>query len=87
MFTQVSEGCVGCSRKRNREVKREGGYFELNDNGIYRLSDGREFLVRAGIHGGYTFHDIQSVVASARLYLIEAPDSSSHEEDRLAESR
>ncbi len=37
--------------------------MELNDHGIYKLPDGREFLVKAGAHGGYILHDIRLGVA------------------------
>ncbi|MDQ3174266.1 MAG: hypothetical protein M3Q91_11250 [Acidobacteriota bacterium] len=45
--------------------------MKLEDNGIYKLPDGREFLVRAGSHGGYFLHDLRLGVASAPVYLID----------------
>jgi hypothetical protein len=46
--------------------------MDLKDHGIYKLPDGREFLVRAGHHGGYFLHDLRLGVASAPIYLIDA---------------
>lgn len=41
--------------------------------GLYaKYTDGREFLVRAGRHGGYLLHDLRMGVASAPVYLIDA---------------
>jgi hypothetical protein len=45
--------------------------MKLDDNGIYKLPDGREFLVRAGRHGSYLLHDLQLGVSSAPVYLID----------------
>ena len=45
--------------------------MELKDHGIYALPDGREFVVRAGSHGGYFLHDLRRGVASAPVYLID----------------
>ncbi|MBA3356918.1 MAG: hypothetical protein H0U18_13475 [Pyrinomonadaceae bacterium] len=45
--------------------------MKLEDNGIYKLPDGREFLVRAGRHGVYFLHDLRQGVASAPVYLID----------------
>lgn len=45
--------------------------MNLEDNGIYKLPDGREFLVRAARHGGYFLHDLRLGVASAPVYLID----------------
>ena len=43
----------------------------LNVHGIYRLPDGREFLVRAGRHGGYVLHDLRMGIYAAPVYLID----------------
>ncbi len=45
--------------------------MKLNDHGIYKLPDGREFLVRAGRHGGYFLHDLRLGVSSPPIYLID----------------
>lgn len=45
--------------------------MKLNDHGIYRLPDGREFLVRTSTQGGYILHDLRLGVASAPVYLID----------------
>ncbi|MGH9903959.1 MAG: hypothetical protein ACRD8U_00075 [Pyrinomonadaceae bacterium] len=45
--------------------------MELKDHGIYKLPDGREFLVRAGQHGAYLLHDLRLGVSSAPVYLID----------------
>lgn len=45
--------------------------MELKDHGIYELPDGREFLIRAGRHGGYFLHDLRLGVASPPVYLID----------------
>ena len=45
--------------------------MELNDHGIYKLPDGREFLVRAGQLGAYALHDLRLGVASAPVYLVD----------------
>jgi hypothetical protein len=45
--------------------------MNLEDNGIYKLPDGREFLVRAGRQGSYFLHDLRLGVASAPVYLID----------------
>ncbi len=45
--------------------------MDLNDHGIYKLPDGREFLVRAGRNGSYVLHDLRLGVSSAPVYLID----------------
>ena len=45
--------------------------MELKDHGVYALPDGREFVVRAGSHGGYFLHDLRLGVSSAPIYLID----------------
>jgi len=45
--------------------------MNLNDHGIYKLPDGREFLVRAGRNGSYVLHDLRLGVSSAPVYLID----------------
>ncbi len=45
--------------------------MEIEDHGIYKLPDGREFLVRAGRQGTYLLHDLRLGVASAPIYLID----------------
>ncbi|MBC8030678.1 MAG: hypothetical protein H7Z16_11250 [Pyrinomonadaceae bacterium] len=45
--------------------------MNLNDHGIYKLPDGREFVVRAGRHGSYVLHDLRMGVSSAPVYLID----------------
>jgi hypothetical protein len=44
---------------------------ELKDQGIYKLPDGREFVVRTGSHGGYILHDLRLGVSYAPVYLID----------------
>lgn len=45
--------------------------MELINHGIYRLPDGREFLVRAGQLRTYALHDLRLGVASAPVYLVD----------------
>ncbi len=45
--------------------------MQLTDHGIYRLPDGREFLVRAGQPGTYCLHDLRLGVNCAPVYLID----------------
>ena len=45
--------------------------MDLKDHGIYKLPDGREFLVRAGRHGTFVLHDLRLGVSLAPVYLID----------------
>lgn len=45
--------------------------MQLNDQGIYKLPDGREFVARAGRHGSYVLHDLRMGVFSVPVYLID----------------
>jgi hypothetical protein len=46
--------------------------MKLNNNGIYSLPDGREFIARSGSHGGFFLHDPNKGVAAAPVYLVDA---------------
>ena len=45
--------------------------MELKENGVYALPDGREFIVRRGMHGGYFLHDPIRGDTAAPVYLID----------------
>ena len=45
--------------------------MKLNNNGIYSLPDGREFIARPGSHGGFFLHDPHKGVAAAPVYLVD----------------
>ena len=45
--------------------------MQLRDNGTYALPNGREFVARTALHGGFFLHDLRLGVASPPLYLID----------------
>ena len=45
--------------------------MHLNENSIYALPDGREYVARCGTHGGYFLHDPLKGIAAAPVYLID----------------
>ena len=45
--------------------------MELRENSIYALPDGREFVARAGTHGGHFLHNTSRGDTSAPVYLVD----------------